>query len=76
METKTKSQGVKGKEHGVRDPCDVVCDRTGLFEKIFLPPKWGKWAKNSCLNLLENLVANFFWVWSIMKVYIIFCIAP
>ena len=46
--------------------------------KIPLPKKWGKWAKNrqkwGFFNLLENLVIIFFWIWSVMKIYIICCI--
>ena len=35
-----------------------------FFKKIFLPQKWGKWAKNGpkpgvFFNLLENLVVSF-----------------
>ena len=48
-----------------------------FFNKIFLP-KMGKMgqkcAKKGFLNLLENLVINFFWIRSIVKVYIICCI--
>ena len=45
-----------------------------FVEKKFLPQKWGKWAKQGFLNLLENLVINFFWIWSIKKVYINCCV--
>ena len=31
--------------HGARNPYEVVCDTTGLFERLFLPQKLGKWAK-------------------------------
>ena len=41
--------------------------------KFSLSPKLGKWAKNF-FNLLENLVINFYWIWSIMKIYIICCV--
>ena len=34
-----------------------------------------KWAKNGFFNLLENLGINFYWIWSIMKIYII-CSVP
>ena len=46
-----------------------------FFEIIFLPLKWGKQAKPRVLwnTLLENFVINFFWLWSIMKVYINCC---
>ena len=51
-----------------------------FLEKNFLPPKLGKvnqnWAKNRVFfNLLKNLVINFYWICSIMKIYII-CCAP
>ena len=44
-----------------------------FLEKNFLPPKLGKWIKNGSkkvLNLLENLVINFYWICCIMKIYI------
>ena len=44
-----------------------------FWKKIFLPKKMGQ--KCFFLNLLENLVINFFWIWSIMKVYIICILA-
>ena len=45
-----------------------------FFKKIFQPQKLGKWAKNRVfLNLLENLVINFFSVWSKKKLYNICC---
>ena len=35
----------------------VMCVKARFFEKIFLPPKWGNWTKNSFFfNILENLV--------------------
>ena len=46
--------------------------------KFFLPPKLGKWTKidrkQGFFNLLENLVINFYWICSIMKIYIICCV--
>ena len=47
--------------------------------KCFFPSKIGKmdlkWANNRVFfNLLENLVINFYWIWSIMKIYIICCV--
>ena len=45
-----------------------------FWEKI-LPPKCWKWIKNCFfLNLFENLVIYFFWIWSMKEVYIIWCI--
>ena len=48
--------------------------------KKFFPQKLGKWTKNRpkagfFFNLLKNLVINFYWIRSIMKVYII-CSVP
>ena len=46
-----------------------------LPEKYFFPKKLGKWIKNgpkqSVFNLLKNLVVKFYWICSIMKIYII-----
>ena len=48
-------------QHGVRCPYGVVCDRAGYLGKHSLSQKWIKWTKNrDFLNLLENLVINFF----------------
>ena len=63
---------------GVRGPYIVVHGRARLLQKN-LAQKMGKmgkkWGKNRFFsNLLENLVINFFWIWSIMKVYTICCI--
>ena len=30
--------------------------------------------KKGFLSLLESLVINFYWIWSIIKIYIIFCV--
>ena len=66
-------------QHDVRGPCLVVCDRVGFFKKnLFVPkngengPKIGQ--KQGFLNLLENLVINSFWIWSVKKLYNICCI--
>ena len=62
-------------QHGVRCPYGVVRDRAAYLGKHSFSQKWGKWTKNSdFLNLLENLVIYFFWIWSIKKVYIKCCI--
>ena len=63
--------------HVIRGPCVVVRDRAEFFEKKFAP-KMGKitqkWAKiNVFLNLLENLVITFFWIWS-RKKFILFAV--
>ena len=51
-----------------------------LEKNFFCSPKLGKWAQNGpktgfFFNLLENLVTNFYRLWSIMKIYIICCVA-
>ena len=48
----------------------------GFFEKNCLPPKMWKMGKKEgfFLNVSEILVINFFWIWSIIKVYFICCI--
>ena len=50
-----------------------------FLEKNFLPKKVGKWVKNGpkqgFLNILKNFVINFYWICSIMNIYII-CCAP
>ena len=64
-------------QHRVRDPMWCCAWQNWIFwwEKIFLPPKWGKWTKNSFFfNISENLDIKFFWVWSVMTVYINCCI--
>ena len=66
--------------HDARNPYVVVRDRALFSRKNFFAPKIGKmgqkWAKNRVfLNILKNLVINLYWIWSIMKMYII-CYAP
>ena len=64
--------------HGARNPYEVVRDRADFRWKIFLPqklengPKMGQ--KQGLLNLLKNIVINFFWILSIKKFYNIYCI--
>ena len=53
--------------HDARNIWEVVSDRARFFFKRKHLPQ--KWAKNRVL--LENLVINFSWIWSIMKVYIV-----
>ena len=63
--------------HDARNSCEVVRDTTGFSRKIFFPQKLGKWTKmgqkQGLLNILKNFVINFYWVFSIMKIYIICC---
>ena len=62
-------------QHGVRGPCLVVRDRARFFRKNLFAPKMGKMGqKQGFLNLLENWVINFFWIWSIKEFYNICCI--
>ena len=47
-------------------------------KKIFCPKNWKNEPKmdqkKGFLSLLESLVINFYWIWSIIKIYIIFCV--
>ena len=64
--------------HGARIPCKVVHYRAGFSGKIFCPLNWENGPKmgpkQGFFDLLENLVINFYWIWSIMKIYIICCV--
>ena len=61
--------------HGTRNPYEVVRERAGFSgKKIIVPkiekgPKMGQ--KQDFLNLLKNLVINFYWICSVMKTYVI-----
>ena len=45
------------------------------FVGNFFCPKIGEMGqKQDFFNLLENLVINFYWIWYIMEIYIIFCV--
>ena len=65
-------------QHVLRAHVLLCMTEPDYLKKIFMPKKWGKFAKNGqkigFSNLLENLVINFFWIWSIMKVYTVCCI--
>ena len=65
-------------QHVLRAHVLLCMTEPDYLKKIFMPKKWGKYAKNGqkigFSNLLENLVINFFWIWSIMKVYTVCCI--
>ena len=58
--------------HSARNPCEVVRDRARFSRKCFENwgngPKMGQ--KQGSFNLLENLVINFYRIWSVMKIYI------
>ena len=54
-------------------------DRARFSGKIFfLTKNWEKGPKmdqkQGFFNLLENLVINFYWIWSIVEIYIIYCV--
>ena len=66
-------------QHGARNPYEIVHDRTGFSGTNFFAPKIGKMhqkcTKNrGFYNLLKNLVINFYWICSTMKIYIICCV--
>ena len=57
---------------------EVVRGRAG-FSGNFFSPKMGKkrpkiGQKHGFFNLLENLVINLYWIWSVMEIYIIYCV--
>ena len=66
--------------HGTRNSYSMkLCvAEPDLPEKFFLPPKLGKWTENrpkQCfLSLLKNIVINFCWICSVIKIYIICCV--
>ena len=58
--------------HGARNSDKVVHDRAGVFGKnLFYSLNWGN---EPNLNLKKNLVINFHWICSIMRVCIICCV--
>ena len=63
--------------HGVRKPSEFMHDRAGLSGKFFLPPKWGKWAKNrpriELLEILEK-IGHAFKIDFIMRIYSVSCV--
>ena len=58
-----------------------LCVTTKFFSKISFAVKMGKMGqkkkkpKQGFFNLLEDLIINFFWICSVMKIYII-CYVP
>ena len=58
--------------HGARSPYEVVRGRAEFSRKIF-PQKWENGPKIGFSEFLKNLVINFYWIYSIMKMYIICC---
>ena len=63
--------------HGARNPYEVVHD-SQIFCKQVFPQNWENGPKMGqkrvFFNLLKNLVFNFYWICSIMKIYIICCV--
>ena len=60
--------------HDARNPYEVVCD-SQIFQKKHFAQKIGKMGqKQGFLNILKNFVINFYWICSIMKIYIICCV--
>ena len=60
--------------HGAKNPYKVVHDKAGFSGGKISAIKFGKIGqKQGFLNLLKNLVINFYWVY-LMKVYIICCV--
>ena len=51
-----------------------VTDSWIFFKKLFCPRNRENGPKIGFLDLLGNLVINFFWIWSVKKAHIIFCI--
>ena len=64
--------------HGARNLYEVVHDRPEFSGNIFFAPKIGKVDQTSAkqqgfFSLLKNFLINFYWLCSIMKIYIICC---
>ena len=63
--------------HGSSNFYEVFRDRVSE-KKFFLHQNWEKGPKmvqnQGFFNLLENLVINLYWIWSLMEMYIIGCV--
>ena len=57
--------------HGARNPYEVVCGRARFSGNVFSPNVGKRGQKQSFLNLLENLIINFYRICSIMKIWLI-----
>ena len=57
--------------HGARIPIEVVRDRFFCLQNWENGPKVGQ-KQVVFFYLLENLILNFYWIWSIMNMYIIY----
>ena len=63
--------------HSARNPYEVVRDRarfSGRLSRFFCPKIWEMGQKQGFLNLLKDLVINFYWICSLMKTYITCCV--
>ena len=65
--------------HGGKNPYEVVHDISITWKNFFCPIKFGKCVKIRSkivlfLNLKKNLVINFQWICSVMKIFIICCV--
>ena len=65
--------------HGARNPYEVVRDRAWFSRNIFFPKKLRKWVKNGpktsfFKKILNNFVINFYWICSVMKIGISYCV--
>ena len=58
----------------VRSPCGVLRDGAEFFEKIifFDQKMWKMGPKYGFLNLFENFVINFFWIFSEFILFVVF----
>ena len=52
----------------------MLCMTESDFRKKIVPKMVKMGQKEGFLNLLENIVINFFWIWPLKKVYINWCI--
>ena len=62
-----------------RITCEFVDDRARFYRKIFFPLKIGKmgpkWPQNRFFSIYWKIWSLiFYWIWSIMKLYINFCV--
>ena len=65
--------------HGAKNLYEVVHDISITWKNFFCPIKFGKCVKIRSkivlfLNLKKNLVINFQWICSVMKIFIICCV--
>ena len=61
--------------HGARNPYEVVHYRAGFSRKFFFVPKIGKMDTMDKNGFFIGKFINFYWIWPIMKIYIICCVS-